>query len=79
MNRHTETAYFLKGPVEWILLDPTDLVNSCGRLKPDISKANYVINSGQSLMKTFKFTENGGQQCPVCHLLALINQSYCMR
>ena len=48
MNPHTETAYFLNGPLEWILLDPTDLVNSCGRLKPDIFKANYVINSVQS-------------------------------
>ena len=30
------------------------LVNSCGRLKPSIFKANYVTNSVQSSMKTFK-------------------------
>ena len=28
------------------VLDPTSLVNSCDRLKPDIFQVNYVINSG---------------------------------
>ena len=36
-------------------LDPMNLVNSCGRLKPDIFEVNNVRNSPQDQMKTYKF------------------------
>ena len=34
---------------------PTGLVNSCGRLKPDMFEVHYVKNSGPVLNETFKF------------------------
>ena len=53
-NQHKETAYFLNRCPEWIFLDSTGLVNSCGRLEPDIS-VHCVINSGPVLNEIFKF------------------------
>ena len=50
---HNETAYFLNRSPEWIFLDPTGLVNSCGRLELDIS-VHYVISSGLVLNENFQ-------------------------
>ena len=48
-----ETANFLNRSPEWSSLNPTGLVNSCGRLEPDIS-VHYVINSGPVLNENFQ-------------------------
>ena len=52
-NLRNETAYFLNRSPEWIFVDPTGLVNSCGPLEPDIS-VHYVRNSGPVLNENFQ-------------------------
>ena len=46
VNPHAETGYFLKPLSRVDFLDPTGLLNSCGRLKPDIFEVSFVINLG---------------------------------
>ena len=61
VNPRTETTYFWNCLPEWIILDPIGLVNSCGRLKPDIFLCQLHHKPGSRLkwkLCKFKMADN---------------------